>query len=158
MVVELFADCDSLMESHLAIPKEIKMKPLSLIYCFRGSIQMIEKILFLTHGTLLLLFGAFVSRSFAGISFRKKKNIWMFLALCAFIGVLQLITLFAFGEESEWKLYPLTTHLPLAIFLCVVYKKRLETVLATFFTAYLFCQPVKWFGVLAYYIMEIRAG
>ena len=76
----------------------------------------------------------------------------MFLALCAFIGVLQLITLFAFGEESEWKLYPLSTHLPLALFLCIVYKKRLETVLATIFTAYLFCQPVKWFGVLAYYL------
>ena len=76
----------------------------------------------------------------------------MFLALCAFIGVLQLITLFAFGEESEWKLYPLSTHLPLALFLCIVYKKRLETVLATILTAYLFCQPVKWFGVLAYYL------
>ena len=35
---------------------------------------MIEKILFLTHGTLLLLFGAFISGAFVGISFRKKKE------------------------------------------------------------------------------------
>lgn len=108
-------------------------------------------ILYVTHGALLLIFGVFVTSSFAGINVRSRRNFGILIILCMVIGMLQFGTWSAVGDSAMWDFYPLITHLPLAIFLCLFYHKRLETVLASVFTAYMFCQPVKWFGVIAQY-------
>ena len=85
---------------------------------------------------------------------RQKRNMMLPFCICALCGIFQLSTCFLFDEPTVWKLYPLTTHLPLFLFLCIVYHKKIATSLASVFTAYLLCQPVKWFGVLTFYITK----
>lgn len=108
-----------------------------------------ELALFFLHGTLLLLFGVFLSGAFAGVSFQIKKNIFLFLGISGLCGGLEVLSFFFLGEDSVWELYPISTHLPLFLLLWLVYRKRPVTAGAAVLTAYLFCQPVKWCGVLA---------
>lgn len=115
---------------------------------------MIKNSLFLVHGALLLFFGVFLSASFSDIKMIVGRNIRLLLILCIFCGVLQITTLFLFEEAMIWKMYPLITHLPLLLFLCIVFHKRITTVLASIFTAYLFCQPAKWLGIMTYSFTE----
>lgn len=113
---------------------------------------MMENSLFFIHGTILLLFGTFLSGAFSGIKFKNFENIWNFLLIGAACGVLQLTTYLLFQEEAVKELYPFNTHLPLIVFLCLKYKKRPATSLVSVFTAYLFCQPANWFGILALHL------
>ena len=115
---------------------------------------MIEQALFIIHGTLLLLFGAFLSGAFAGIRLNVPANVLRLLGICALSGAFQIITYVLFQEDAVWKLYPVITHLPLLLFLVIVYHKSFATSLISVFTAYLFCQQVKWFGVLAFSITD----
>lgn len=108
---------------------------------------MFEYILFITNGVLLLLFGINLSAAFAGVKF-TKRNFLYFLCLGAFCGALQVLILLLSDESLLWKLYPLVAHLPIILFLNIVYRKRIITALAAVSTAYLCCQPSKWFGVL----------
>lgn len=114
---------------------------------------MIELILFFAHSALLLLFGVYLSACFAGIKI-TKKNFFTILSLCAFSGILQIGSYVVFSEETVWKLYPVITHLPLIIFMVLVYHKRVITAAVSVFTAYLCCQPAKWFGLLIFYITD----
>ena len=115
---------------------------------------MIEICLFVVHGILLLLFGAFLSGAFTGIRLTVPENIMRFLSICALSGAFQIIVCILFHEDAVWKLYPLITHLPLLLFLVIVYHKSFVISLVSIFTAYLLCQQVKWFGVLAFSITE----
>lgn len=108
---------------------------------------MIDSILFVAHYALLLLFGIVLSAAFAGVR-HSKKNISILLGLYVLCGALQLIFYLLFSERLVWMLYPLITHLPIVLLLCIYYRKRLSTVLAAVTTAYLCCQPAKWFGLL----------
>lgn len=108
---------------------------------------MIENVLFFLDGALLLVFGANLSAAFSGISL-NKRNILIFLGLCGICGALQFGLYMTFSEQAVRKLYPLITHLPLLILLCLHYRKRLLTALVSILTAYLCCQPVKWVGIL----------
>ena len=108
---------------------------------------MFEHALFFTHGSLLLLFGIFLSAAFTGIRF-TRQSVLQLLGLSALCGTLQIIALYFFTESYVWKLYPIITHLPLILFLCILYRKRITTALAAVSTAYLCCQPSKWFGIL----------
>ena len=108
---------------------------------------MLESILTFLYGTIVLAFGIALSTAFAGLRF-SKRNFLVFLGLFLFSGILQLIATVTFSEVVVWKLYPLIAHLPLILLLCFVYKKPLATAVAATFTAYLCCQPSKWFGVL----------
>lgn len=119
---------------------------------------MIENSLFFIHGTLLLLFGVYLSGAFAGIRFNIPRNVKLFLAICAVCGTLQIASCILFDVAVVWKLYPLSTHLPLILFLCIIYHKRLITSLASVFTTYLFCQPANWFGVLTFYITKSESA
>lgn len=103
-------------------------------------------ILYMTHYTLLLLFGIILSLAFAGISFNKRGNL-VALTLYVICGLLQLATLIFFGEDMTWKLYPVITHLPIIMMLCLYMKKRFSTAIAAVTTAYLCCQPANWFGL-----------
>ena len=108
---------------------------------------MAETILFYCHSCLLLYFGCFLSLTFSGIRL-SKKTIPAGIGLCAFSGILQLLVYVNFQTSTVWKLYPLIAHLPIVLFLVVIYRKSLITTLASLFGAYLFCQPAQWFGVL----------
>ena len=114
---------------------------------------MMETILFLVHGALLLLFGTYLSVAFAGITFNQKSLLNTSL-LCILCGILQTAAYLLLPEDFLWKIYPLNTHFPLILFLYFAYHKKLITALVSVFTAYLWCQPAKWFGILVYYFTE----
>ena len=114
-----------------------------------GNRTPMDTLLFLIHSLLLLLFGVYLSSSFAGITF-IKKNVFRCLFTCFVCGLLQLAIYFRLGEDVVWKLYPLITHLPLFILLCFGFHKNWFSSICSICTAYLCCQPAKWFGVLAF--------
>lgn len=118
---------------------------------------MTESTLFFINAASLLFFGVYMSAAFAGISF-TKKNILICFGLCAFSGFLQIFSYIEFSEAVVWKLYPLITHLPLFIMLLLVYHKKIATVTVSVFTAYLCCQPAKWFGILVFNITKSFAA
>lgn len=101
----------------------------------------------LIYGVLLLAFGFVLTAAFANIRF-TGENVLLFLCLYIISGGLQLITMFIASEEVVWKVYPLITHLPLILFLHLTYHKSVATSVTATFTAYLFCIPPKWFGIL----------
>lgn len=109
---------------------------------------MLEAGLFYANNTLLLLFGIFASAAFAGVRL-NRRNIPPILGLCVFCGALQLVCYLTLSEDAVRKLYPLITHLPCVLFLCLFYRKSAVTALASVFSAYLCCQFAKWFAILA---------
>ena len=114
---------------------------------------MMEQLLFFLYGAAVLLFGIFVSAAFAGVK-SNKKNIAILVGIFVFSGLLQLAVYMLLGEEFIWKLYPLISHLPVLIALCTVFCKKPVAAAASLFTAYLCCQPSKWFGLLIYGITD----
>ncbi len=108
---------------------------------------MTEHIMVLIHGFIVLMFGVILSASFANVGF-TKKNRFTILLFSALLGALQGLFLIFVEEAFIWKLYPLITHLPLILFLVFFYKKRFITAIVSVSTAYLLCQPAKWFSVL----------
>lgn len=114
---------------------------------------MLNTVFSMLHSAVVLLFEVYLSVAFAGICM-NRKNILLSLALCAFSGILQIIAYSAFSDELVWKPYPIIAHLPLAVLLMIVYRKRAATTLAAIFTAYLCCQPSKWSGILMFSLTE----
>ena len=108
---------------------------------------MLDTVLFFNHYTMILLFGILLSVAFAGVQF-SKKNVVSVLVLFVVCGMLQVFSYIAFSETVVWKLYPFITHLPTVLLLCLGYRKRIVTALAAVCSAYLCCQPAKWFGLL----------
>lgn len=118
---------------------------------------MLDKITMLLCSAVILLYGVFLSSAFAGVHF-TKKNILNMLVFYGLASVVQIILFLLFSEEAVRKLYPLITHLPLVVMLCVGYRKRLMTALIAVFTTYLFCQPAKWLGILAGFLFNSSAA
>lgn len=108
---------------------------------------MMTEILFYTLYTLMLFFGIALSFVFSGLSLRVR-NLSILLSLFSGCGLLLLITFLHLGEAAAWKMYPVIVHVPLGILLCLAFKKRISTVIASITLAYLCCQPPKWFGLL----------
>ena len=108
---------------------------------------MSDTILFFVHHSLTLLFGIILSVAFCGLRFTKKNNC-IYLSFFALCGILQLCIFNLYREQTVWELYPLITHLPLLLLLCLSFKKRLVTATASISLAYLCCQPSKWIGLL----------
>lgn len=107
-----------------------------------------DTILFFTHHTLNLLWGVVLSAAFCGVR-PSKRNGGIVALIFLVCGGLQLSALMLTGEEQAvWELYPLAVHLPLALLLSAVFKKRPITAVAAVALAYLCCQPSKWFGLL----------
>lgn len=110
-----------------------------------------DTVLFFLHSGLVLAFGVLTCISFAGIRL-NARNMLKCSGLLLFCATLQLVCFLNLSEELVWKLYPLVTHLPCVLFLCLFYRKNPVTALVSVFTAYLCCQPAKWFGILAHAI------
>lgn len=100
-------------------------------------------ILFFIRYVALLVFGIAISFAFAGIRFSKKTFCSEF-SVFLLSTVLQLVFFVIFGDRIVWMLYPLLTHLPIALVFLIRYKKRLSTIFASISAAYLCCQPAKW--------------
>lgn len=106
-----------------------------------------DTFLFYLQYVLLMLFGIFLSIAFSGIRL-KKKTIMIASGLFTLCGILQILAYHLFDETLVWRIYPIITHLPVVLLLCLYYHKRISTSLAAVATAYLCCQPAKWFGML----------
>ena len=114
---------------------------------------MIDTAAHLIVNGLLLGFGLFLSCSFASVR-PTKKNIILLSALFILCAGLQITIYSLCGEITVRRLYPLITHLPIILFLCLYFRRRIFTALASVVTAYLCCQPAKWLGVLAEALTE----
>jgi len=110
---------------------------------------MLETLLFFVHSALLLIFGILCTAAFSGIR-PTRKNTALLFSLVALCGGAQIGVYVFCSEELVWKLYPLITHLPLVLLLRVYYRKPLISAFSAICTAYLCCQPAKWFGLLVY--------
>ena len=114
---------------------------------------MMADVLFYIHYAFLLLFGIILSALFSGVRFSKKSflgTLGAFL-ICA---ALQIFFFFIFGEEFTKRLYPIITHVPTVLLLCLFFGRKLVTSLASVTTAYFLCQPANWFGILAFGLTE----
>ena len=106
-----------------------------------------ETLLYYLHYGLLLLFGLVLSAAFSGVRL-SKRSCAVFGALFLLCGMGQLGLFLVFHEDLVWKLYPLIVHLPTVLVLTLVFRKRISTTLAAVASAYLCCQPARWFGIL----------
>jgi len=105
-------------------------------------------ILFFINAGALVLFGVYLAVAFAGIKF-TRKNFAVCFCFCAASGLLQLLAYIIFSPTFVWKIYPFITHAPLLLLLVYLFHRRFVTAIVSICTAYLCCQPAKWFGVLA---------
>jgi len=104
-------------------------------------------VLNIIDGALLLVFGILLTAAFSGVKANKQSAI-MLLLLAVVCAIIQ-IAVFIFGSrELLVKLYPVVTHMPVVLCLIFVSGCRPITVIASVFTAYMCCQPAKWFGIL----------
>jgi len=101
----------------------------------------------------VLLFGIFVSISFAGVKI-TRKNRWGVLLFCSATTLVQLLLFLLLGKEITAKLYPLFVHLPLILFL--VYYSKVPPLMASsaVFAAYLCCQTRRWLGSLILLVFD----
>ena len=117
---------------------------------------MVEQFLEAVNGAVLLAFGITLAAAFSGIRF-NRRNVLIFSGLYAFSAVLQVIAAVSLSQAQVWQLYPLIAHLPLILLLWLAYHKPAVAAMAATFTAYLFCQPAKLFGVITYQISQSTA-
>lgn len=108
-----------------------------------------EQILYYILYALLLVFGIAVSAAFSGIGLNKRNLIRMLL-LTALCGGLQIAVYGVFGEAAVWRWYPLITHLPIILALRFLFDRYLSNAISATASAYLCCQPAKWFSLAAF--------
>lgn len=98
------------------------------------------------NGISVGVFGIILSAAFCDIVWTRKKQ-WIMAGSTAGLMLLQGIAYWMFDYGTVQKLYPLITHIPLAIILCILNKKYLWPVISVF-TAYLCCQLRRWLALL----------
>lgn len=94
---------------------------------------------------IALLFGAAVAVSFAGMACTRKN----YMALGCFIVILfilQIVCLQSWGMPMTIKIYPLLSHLPVAVFIIVYLKRPWLISLTSMFASFLCCQPPRLIG------------
>lgn len=92
------------------------------------------------------IFGMVLSALFCDICWTRKNRL-LFEAVMAVIFLLQGILYFRVDADLVERLYPLVTHLPLAVVLCLLGRKILWPVISVL-TAYLCCQLRHWLALL----------
>lgn len=97
---------------------------------------------------VVLRFGGLVAVRFAGMV-HTRKNYLAFLSLTGFLFILQILSLAILGMDMTLKIYPLLSHLPIAIFIIVYLKKSLLISLTSIFASFLCCQPPRWIATIA---------
>lgn len=97
------------------------------------------------------IFGIVLSAAFCGIEWTRSRKRWMF---CGVVGIYLLQGVAYIGVDPSFGrfLYPLHTHLPLTVLLCVLSGRRLWPVVSVL-TAYLYCQLRRWLALAAVAIL-----
>ena len=88
------------------------------------------------NGAVLLAFGIILTAAFSGIRL-NKRSVLIFSGLYVFSGILQLVSALVLTQDAVWKLYPVITHLPLILLLCLVYRKPAVAAMAGALWAFL---------------------
>lgn len=89
------------------------------------------------------LFGTMLSLNFAGVR-TTRKNVWKVLVFFIIAMGLQAISSFLGEGNIAERLYPITTHLPLIIWMITMYKVNWEIAFGAVITAYLCCELPYW--------------
>lgn len=92
------------------------------------------------------IFGMILSASFCDITWKRKKILAIVGSMAAIL-MLQGIIYFFVDPNIIENIYPVITHLPLAVVLCALGEKYLWSVISVL-TAYLCCQLRRWLAIL----------
>lgn len=103
--------------------------------------------------TFVGIFGMALSAAFCDIAWTRKKVLAMSGGIASIL-LLQGIFCFTVGSDITEELYPLITHLPLVVLLCILNRKCLWPTISVL-TAYLCCQLRRWLALL---IVTVFAG
>lgn len=103
-----------------------------------------------------LLFGAAVAVSFAGMA-RTGKNYLTLGYFTLILFALQLICLRTWGMNLTLKLYPLLSHIPVAVFIVLFLKRSWLSAFTCMFVSFLCCQPPRWIGTVTGEIFDSTA-
>lgn len=98
-------------------------------------------------------FGIVLSAAFCDIIWTRKKVLAMTSGIAAIL-LFQNIIYFGVNSNIIEGIYPLITHIPLTILLCILSRKRLWPLISVL-TAYLCCQIRRWLALL---IVAVLAG
>lgn len=93
------------------------------------------------------LFGMVLSAAFCDIHWTKYKALGMAVSMAGMF-LLQGVVYFGINPDIVEYIYPIITHLPLTVTLCILNKKCLWPTLSVL-TAYLCCQIRRWQALLA---------
>ena len=83
---------------------------------------------------LVLLYGLFLSTFISG-GWENTKQRTLVFAACPLFLMIQSVCWLALGADMARQLYPLITHLPLALILIFILKKRVDVALMSICTA-----------------------
>jgi two-component system, LytTR family, sensor histidine kinase AgrC len=109
---------------------------------------MIETVIEFSRYLIALLFGAAVAVSFAGMA-RTWKNHLALGCFTLILFILQIVCLRIWDMEMTIKIYPLLSHLPVAVFIALYLKRTWLISLTSMFVSFLCCQPPRWIGTVA---------
>ncbi|MDE5746186.1 MAG: histidine kinase, partial [Acetatifactor sp.] len=99
------------------------------------------------------VFGMILSASFCDTLRTRKKRLAIAVSM-AVILAFQVVLYFWVGQQVVDLAYPLITHFPLAVVLCILNRKKLWPIISVL-TAYFCCQLRRWLAVL---IVAIFSG
>ena len=102
--------------------------------------------LYIANGIAVGVFGMLLSAVFCDIIWTRKKR-WIFLGCMVGILFLQGVCLQLLEPLMMRRCYPFSTHIPLAVVLCLLNKIRLWPFISVF-TSYLCCQLRRWLALL----------
>lgn len=105
------------------------------------------RMIYLLNFTAVAVFGMILSSAFCDILWTQKKRLIMVCSM-AMILLFQGIIYLESDSSITSRLYPLITHFPLVLVLCILNKKGLWPVISVL-TAYLCCQLRRWIALLA---------
>ena len=83
---------------------------------------------------LVLLYGLFLSTFISG-GWENTKQRTLVFAACPLFLMIQSVCWLALGADMARQLYPLITHLPLALILICILKKKVDVALVSICTA-----------------------
>lgn len=92
------------------------------------------------------IFGMILSASFCDIPWTRQKRVILAGTLAVILLIQGTVWFFVDPFLVEY-IYPLITHVPLAVFLCILGKKKFWAVISVL-TAYLCCQIRRWLALL----------
>ncbi|MDW8803159.1 ATP-binding protein [Clostridium sp. A1-XYC3] len=108
---------------------------------------MIETAIAFLRYFIALLFGVTVAVSSAGMA-RTRRNDLALGCFTVILFILQIVCLRIWGMDMTIKIYPLLSHLPVAIFIVVYLKRPWLISLTSMFVSFLCCQPSRWIGTV----------